>query len=453
MRQLFMITAIMMTSFVYINEIIESAVFLHISYIMAWLMLISGLLFARRFTRILCLSLLALSSFITFFYKIPLAGIFAGVAMVIPLVILFMLVPFISIAIRRGGYLVSLNYYIKAYAESPKSFYALVTGVVFTLGSVMNMVSVRVVHDILEESRLPEDFLLRSYTTGFVSSMVWSPFFTGVTLAVTYAEVRLATFMPYALLYAAGIYLLGLIVYKSDRKGQHKLSLSLQAIEIKEQIHSHTAARKLRMLLINLAFLLMLVLAGERIIPFSSIMYIVSFISVAYGMVWLYTVTDIKTWVQDVSNYRLRIIQMVNEMVFFLTVGILAAAISLSPLQSYVQSFFLGIAETSTILLITSIILSMVFFAAFGISQVATITVLGNVLQASAIGLTPVAYALTFMAGWALSAITSPFVAFNMILRELLGYHPFAIAFRHNIAFKLLFLGLSVIFIRLLTIL
>lgn len=418
--------------------------------IFALIMIFSGLTFAKKFTAVLSSLVLAGSLALGLAYKIDLSLILAGVESNIPIAVLFLTVPFISIPISRGKYLDAANFYFKKFSDSPNKFFSIVTAMVFSVGSVTNLASVRIVNDILSGSFLPKKFLIRSYGAGFAGCMAWSPYFAGITLAVTYAGLSFTEFFPFGLTYSIFIMLLGLFIFSFDSNTKHELQNSLKNLKIDENINEKTAKKKMSTLIINFVLLLVIVMVGERFFSFSNIMYLVTIVSLVYGLIWLFLVAPPTIFIGDILSHRFKILQTVSEVVFFLAVGILARAISLTPVQELIRTIFLKTAEFHPVIMVETIILSIAIFAIFGIHQLVSITIIGTSLPPEVLGLSPIAYSLMFAAAWSLSALSSPFVPFNMVLSEVVDKSTFEIAFRYNIIYTssiLLLAGAYIMFI------
>ena len=437
MKKLYLVTSILLIAVVFTGEAFSLGFLKPFQFLITLVLVLSGLSFANAFTRILSGAVLAVSLFLTLLYGAVPWQVLQGITSNLPLAILFMLVPFITVPIRRGHYLDSLSYFLKAFSGSPRKFFMVVSGILYGVGSVTNLASVRIVNDMLENSRLPSKFLARSYAAGFAACMSWSPYFAGVTLAITYAGISFLSFLPYAVLFTGLILLLGVTLFSFDQKTQKELNQSLEDLEVKGEVSPFIRRRQLGILLINFFALLLLVIVGERFFKFSSIMYLVSLVSFFYGLTWLRLVTCKDCFIADLESYGPRMLQSVNEIVFFLMVGVLAAAVAATPVKNNLLGFFMKIAEFNTFFMIEALILVVVLSAVAGVHQIVSITILGSVLNPANLGISPISYALIFVAAWLLSALSSPFVPFTMVMGEVLGKNTFTVAFKYNLLFNL----------------
>lgn len=411
--------------------------------VLALLMIISGLTFAKKFTRNLSLIIIFVSFAFSLIYNLDFIEILKGVESNIPIAVLFMTVPFISIPIKRGKYLEAVNLYFKKFSDNPNKFFSIVAFMVFSIGSVTNLASVRIVDDILSESKLPGRFLAKSYGAGFAGCMAWSPYFAGVMLSVTFAGISFSEFLPFGLVFSLLVMLAGLMLFSFDSQSKKDLSLCLRGLHIDEEIDEYKANKKIKVLVINFVILLLLVIIGEKIFNFSNIMYLVSIVSIIYGAVWLYIAGPATVFVGDIRSHKFKILETVSESVFFLAVGILARAIQLTPVKEIIRGVLLKTTGLHPFLMIELIILSIVFFAILGVHQIVSMTIIGTVLPPQVLGISPIAYSLIFVSAWLLSALSSPFVPFNMVLSEVVKKSTFVVAFRYNIVFNITILLLS----------
>ena len=451
MKRIFLFSTITMIALTYMNEIASSGTLLLLRELAAIVMVLSGLTFAKRFTQILCLVIITVSFALGYFYAIDFSKIINGVVSNVPLAVLFMTVPFLSIPIKRGGYLDSVNVFFKRFSDSPNKFFFFVSSFLFMIGSVTSLASIRIVNDILSESKMPDKFLARCYGAGFAGCMGWSPYFAGVTLAVTYGGLSFLEFIPFGLGFSFLILVFALMFFASDKKNRGELQGSLEGLYIPPGTEGDEAERKARILGTNFLVLLVLVVVLERFSGFSSIMYLVSIVGLLYGGIWIYLVTCRECLVSDIRSHGSRMLQTANEAVFFLVVGILARAISLTPVREFLGDFFVEIAGLNRFLMIELVIFSVVFFAMLGIHQIVSITILGSILSPAILGIAPVAYTFIYVSAWMLSALFSPFTPLNMVIAETVNKSTFTVAFRYNLMFNIGLMILSGMYIFLLS--
>lgn len=63
--------------------------------------------------------------------------------------------PLLSIPLRLGGYFQSISVLLKNLLVQPKKLYAGITGTLFLLTPILNLGSVRIINEFLDELKLP----------------------------------------------------------------------------------------------------------------------------------------------------------------------------------------------------------------------------------------------------------------------------------------------------------
>ncbi|MFC0473870.1 hypothetical protein ACFFHF_00735 [Robertmurraya beringensis] len=82
-------------------------------------------------------------------------GISDGLFLILPLLCLITLAPLLSIPLRFGGYFEAVALLLKKLMQQPRKLYAGITGTLFLLSPVLNLGSVRIINEFLDELKLP----------------------------------------------------------------------------------------------------------------------------------------------------------------------------------------------------------------------------------------------------------------------------------------------------------
>lgn len=161
-------------------------------------------------------------------------------------------------------------------------------------------------------------------------------------------------------------------------------------------------------------------------------MLVVGLLALVYAIFWSLSINKFREFLNDVKNYDRNILQVKNEIVFFISVGFLGVILANTPLQGTIERFFKGVSGYSTFILVELIIIVTAFLSIMGIHHVITVTAIGLSISGSVLGLTDIAYALTLVGAYTIAMISSPFAPFNIITGGLLGENPFKVALRRN---------------------
>ncbi len=189
------------------------------------------------------------------------------------------------------------------------------------------------------------------------------------------------------------------------------------------------------------------VIIGERLLNFSSMMFWVSLLAAIYAACWSFFIGRFKEFLKHMKAYGKNIIEVKNEVVFFLCVGFIGVVLANTPLQGIIECFFTSFLGCSTFIVVELIILVTVLLAVLGVHHVITITALGLSLKAEVLGLSDMGYSLTLIGAFAISMIASPFAPFNIISAGLFDESSFMISLGYNRVFALVLIPLTGAFV------
>jgi hypothetical protein len=92
--------------------------------------------------------------------------------------------------------------------QQPKKFYAGITGTLFFLTPILNLGSVRIINEFLEELKLPSALSAKGYLVGFSTAVMWSPYFASVSLVLHYLNIAYKDYI----IFGIGLSLLSLVI-------------------------------------------------------------------------------------------------------------------------------------------------------------------------------------------------------------------------------------------------
>lgn len=126
-------------------------------------------------------------------------GISDGLFLILPLICLLTLAPLLSIPLRLSGYFQAIAALLRNLMYQPKKLYAGITGTLFLLAPVLNLGSVRILNEFLEEIKLPSAMSAKSYLVGFSTAVMWSPYFASVSLVLHYLNISFKEYILFSL--------------------------------------------------------------------------------------------------------------------------------------------------------------------------------------------------------------------------------------------------------------
>lgn len=146
---------------------------------------------ANRFPRWLGIIMMTAGIIIEWQKGTGVQGISDGIFLILPLICLLALAPLLSIPLRLSGFFHAIEVLLRNLMHQPKKLYAGITGTLFLLAPVLNLGSVRILNEFLEEIKLPSAMSAKSYLVGFSTAVLWSPYFASVSLVLHYLNISL----------------------------------------------------------------------------------------------------------------------------------------------------------------------------------------------------------------------------------------------------------------------
>lgn len=406
------------------------------------MVLLPGLILAKGISFYFSIICLILGHILLWKYNLDYGIWFEGITKNLPLTILFVVVPILSIPLKLGGYLNSFHYFLSRFSTKVSSLFTALTGILFGLSSITNLASVRIIYGIVEEIKFPSKFLAKVFLVGFSSSIAWSPYFGSVNLAIYYTGVTFNEYLPWGFLYGVLLFIMGNLVFFRDKDLQNLTSSNLQEIKIYEG-----DSKKFKQLGIVLLGLFLAVIVGEKLLSFSNMMFLVSAIAIIYATIWSTLIKKFSEFIGQLKNYPETILQVKNEAVFFLCVGFFGVILANTPLKNLIESMLQNIVGNHTSIVIAIIMFSSMLLAALGVHMVIIVTVLGLALNPEALGLHPIAFALTLLGAWESAMMVCPIAPFNIISSGFVKTNPLTLCFKWNRNYALLVAAFSTIYI------
>ncbi|WP_028308727.1 hypothetical protein [Desulfitibacter alkalitolerans] len=417
-----------------------------------------GLFYARGIILFMSIILLSIGHILIFKYKIGYEVWIEGITKNLPLATIFVVVPILSIPLKLGGYLEPIEYYFKKHIRDTGPLFSVISSFIFAFGSITNLGAVRIAHSLLEGVKFPSRFLALAYSVGFVGCVAWSPYFASVNLVLHYTGLSLGKYFIFGFIYGLSILIIGNLFFRiwsllkannlpnvSDLKeidGQFIASDNNRADDLFHNL-------KLKKLLLILAGLILTVVVFEYFSTLSSTMYLVSLTAAFYAVLWALCIKRLRQFFQALKNYYKTVLEVKNELVFFLCVGFFGVIMTHTPFQNSIEGFFGQVSGLSIFFLVEIIILTILVLSIAGIHPGITITTLGLSLNPAVLGISTIAYALSLIAGWLNSMLLSPFVVTNIVVSGLVKESPFLLGFKWNRVLGLIVLIFSGVYITL----
>ncbi|EXX87012.1 hypothetical protein BG53_04990 [Paenibacillus darwinianus] len=350
-----------------------------------------------------------------------------GVTSNLPLLTLLVLVPLLSIPFKMGGFFDSILAYLKRYRHSPRRMFAGITAVLFVLGPILNLGSIRIVHDLLKDLRLNAAFLSKAYLIGFSTTILWSPYYAAVGVTLLYLNVSIGDYIRYGfglaiLFLVAGNLLFGVWSRKRERE------------EGRESEGGITAADRKRMqrLPFIIVFLMLVTIAAESFTHWSMLV-LVSLLAILFPLTWVSVSGQWSLLKNFVADYRNKAVPIMdNEIIMYISAGFFGQSLRETSFGDGISQFMTNIAQVSFLWFALFILVAMICVTFVGIHQVVFVTVFATQMDPAALGTTKEILAMVIMLAWSASSVLSPVNPINLLVSGLVKRSSIQIGFRDN---------------------
>lgn len=431
-RNLYVTSMVFLILVVFAREFIDISALISVESILLVIMLLTCLVLAKGISLYLSMLTLLIGHFLLIKYNMSFDIWYDAITKNLPLAILFVIAPMISIPLREGGYLKAFNYYIRKNIQHTGRLFGILSTFVFSLGAITNLGSVRVTHALVEDVKLPKKFLANIYAVGFSACITWSPYFGSVNLILYYTNVAFTEFLFFGFFYGISLLILGNLLFLGDPKLKEEVR---NTPKNEKKSEGKEDSKKVPMLILNLILLLVEVVIAEQFFHFSNMMLMVSFVAFFHSIIWSFFIKKIPEFWKSMKRYSNVVFQIRNEVIFFVSAGFFGVIVANTPIKGLIISLFANVSGLSIFVLIVFIILLTAVLSSVGIHQVITVTTLGLSIDPSLLGFHNIAFALTLMGGWLGAMIFSPLAPFSIVLSGLLEENTFKITSKYNLIF------------------
>ncbi len=412
--------------------------------ILAFLLLIVAIPSSKAMTKVMGISLLVIGMGISFFMNgASLIESVQGVQLNLPLLILILLAPLLSIPLRSGTLLDDPMAYIEQVKDKPRQLFLGISSFLTLLAPVLNVGSVRILADLMKDRNLSGELLGRSYFTGFSTAMVWSPYFGSVALVLYYLNIPYSEYFIIGLLFAAAQLLTGNLLFAMKNGVEKPLSTEKNK-GVEKEIHILPLVLKF---VFSLGILISALILLEQLTKLSMLV-LVSMLAIIIPAIWMALAGKWKSFINQVILYKNQVTGGTgSEMVLFLSAGVFGSAISNSSISVWIKDFLLIISEGSFFFFVLFIVFTIMFFALIGFHQIITVPLLVMQVDPGAIGVDPVVIAFVFILAWFMSAIISPINAVTILISNAVSKKFFTVGFRWNGLYVLTMFLIGCVFI------
>ncbi|MBR7552592.1 hypothetical protein ACFFJI_10180 [Allobacillus sp. GCM10007491] len=428
-------TGILLMGITYlISQFIDSPLLPKLVSIFAFITLVLFIPYLTKVPRILISSLLILTILLSIFGEGLLTMLWsfdenAG------LLAIFIFVPLISIPIKAGRYLDSMDVIFTSYVRSTKQLYNYLAFSTMGVGSVMNLGSIPIIHQLTSTEAFDHhmDTKLRAMNRGFSMAFMWSPYFISVALVLSYFDISWLELFPYGFALA----LIGMVI-GTIAQGKNSQPIAVQQEAVDEQTLKN-ARRKVMQLLTLIITMTGITILLEQFVDLSMIT-IVPLVAIGFSTVWTLFYLSPKQFAEKLSEYAQdRLPKMGNELSLFIAAGAFGYAIIQAGASDLVIFFLQSTGITHVLVLLPLIALLINVLSFIGIHPIITNTALATTFSSSIIFAGDhLILSLGILSGWMLTIMISPFSATNLMVGNLVGSNSLRVGYKLNFHFGLL---------------
>ena len=257
----------------------------------------------------------------------------------------------------------------------------------------------------------PSAMSAKSYVVGFSTAMMWSPYFASVSLVLHYLNVPFNEYLIYGLSFSLLSLLIGNLLFAFWEKRHPLVRESTAVLPLKR-----TERRQLFKLVSFVVILIGTCLVIESVTNWSMIV-IVCLISIIIPFLFAVISSNWKKVIPSLNDFRDRAVPMMNnEIVLFMSAGMLAFALEGTSVMNGVSEFLKVLANQSFFLFASAVLIIGFCLTYIGIHQIAVVGALAMQLDPTELGISSLSLAMILLLTWTTSTALSPFSGLNLLV-------------------------------------
>jgi len=371
---------------------------------------------AQGFPKWLGLFMMGTGIFLECFKGNGLQGLGQSLLMILPLLCLLVFAPLLAMPLRIGGYFHAVHSLLRNLLHHPKKLFTGITGILFILTPILNLGSVRILNEFLQDLRLPSTMSAKSYLVGFCTSPLWSPYFASVSLILYYLAIPVGEYILYGFCFALLSLLIGNLQFAIWVRRHPLVSDSVKEIPLEKTERNQ---------LVRLVLFVLALLFCSLLIEYWthwSMLVIVSLISLCFPVLWALTSKGWSRLIPPLKQFRDQTLPMLNnEIVLFTSAGLLGHSLQGTRIADGTSSYLTALAQQSFFLFALVLMALIIVVTYVGIHQIAVISALAMQLDAQQLGISNISLAMLLLLAWSTSTALSPFSGLNLMVSKIAG--------------------------------
>lgn len=421
---------------IFINEWIQlqEDVFVFLSSVTLISLLISSIFMIKGFQFYVSVISLIFGHAILYYYGFGFKTWYGNLASGLSIPVLFLAIPMISFPLKYGNYFQSIEGYIKSKKAKPISIFLFLSILHLALTIPLNIGSIPAQQKLIEKINFPKEFLVRIYTAGYSSYMVFSPFDPVVNMVLIWTAISYTDYFFSALIMVMFIFTVTAIILRMDKKLRYNFTNILPDCE------RSTEMRNISHLLIHISFMIILAVFCAEILPLSNQIYVIAVIVILYSFVWCFLIGAARKMIGELKFYNKSLLQFKTLIPFLLSSSFFANCVSNTPLKEEMGKAVIYFHDIPVYFVIFLILLMTSLLSLCGIHMMITIPLFAMTIVPADIGLSSIGFAITLLTGWYVSMSISPLVPFGVAVAEVIRITPVQVTLRYNLIYYLIVL-------------
>ncbi len=342
------------------------------------------------------------------------------------ILVLFVAIPFLSLPMSDDRYLDAVRRFLGGETRAGRGRFVLLALVHLCMTVVMNIASIPALQKMLRRMELPPRYLVRLYTAGYASYMVFSPFDGVVNMVLLMASVTYSAYLPAAVPMVLAI--TAVSAFLLPRRAPASTGSE-------KETTAAPAARGNRTLIAFLSHILVmiaLVAAGNLLFHFRTPTLMTAILITLYALFWSATLGKSRRWISELRRHASLVLEYRRFLAFLLAMSFFGAVLAHTPLKGAIGGWVHYLSGLPQYLMLLAIVAVTLLLSLAGVHMMIVVTALGFVVSPASLGLTAPAYALFLLTCWYVAMSVSPFVPFTAVVSEAVAERPLSVSVRHN---------------------
>jgi C4-dicarboxylate transporter, DcuC family len=439
MRLLYSLSMYYIFTVTFLNEIVtvNPSLFKFLLVAGILVLIISALSITRGFQLWVSVICLLLGHILVFSNGLSFDIWYSSITKLSAIIVLFAVIPMISFPIKYGNYLDSIEGFLGKYRNRTSLLFIFMSILHTMLALTLDIGSIPTVHRLIGHINLPRKYLVRLYTSGYASFIVFSPYSGLVNLLLLLAVTSYAAYCLSGIVMLVFIVGVSTLLIKFDRPLMEQLKASMP--KVKEDF----SMKKIYELMLGIVLLILIAVIVGELIPVSNVIYAIVLILIIYSLFWGFLIKILKSYKAEFKNYNSNILVFKSIIPFLICTGFLGAVVSETNLNSIIQSILSYLNIMPMYFVIFSLILITMICGVCGIHMMIPVITMAMTLTPALLNLSPEAFVLMLLSCWFIAMSISPFAPFAAVVGETIEEKIPTITFKYNLKFAIVMLFIS----------